>query len=150
MQLHCPACLSNDTYDFFAFTAAGMPPQCLEGGVLDNIPADRNISQLLFGPEFDRPMVVRRFSFPPRPHLTSFSSIACFIFPVFSVIVAIRLLFEGDSSFIPIAMITPIAGAIIGSIPILRRKAWDLKWAARYQYLTRIASCRHCFHAWRP
>ena len=150
LRLHCPACLSGKTNDFFAFTASGMPPECLRGGVIQSVPDNGRIAQLLYGPAFNAPMIIQRFCFAPRPRFTSFWSMACLVYAAGAVIVAIRLLAEGRLSFFPAIIMTLLAGALVGSIPFWRRKLWDRKWAAQSQYLARVASCLHCGHAWRP
>lgn len=152
MQLRCPVCRSTNTADFFVVTAAGLPPECLDGGTFKNVAADRNIVQALYGSQFDSPMIVTRFSFPPRPRFTSFWSIVCLIYGVAAGIVDLSLLplAIGEVDYLPGMIMLLITGSLIGLIPFLRRKAWDAKWADRHRYLTRVASCCRCKHAWRP
>jgi hypothetical protein len=150
MQLHCPVCSSNKTSDFFAVTAAGMAPECLNAGTFEHVPADCNVVQALYGPQFDGPMVIQRCNFPPRPRLTSFWSLVCFIYPAGAVLGTLDLLFTGEYALLPVMIGPLLVGAIIGAIPFLRRKVWDRKWTDRHRYLTRVASCQQCNHAWRP
>ncbi|MFZ0745830.1 MAG: hypothetical protein WAM85_15580 [Terracidiphilus sp.] len=148
MRLHCPVCISHETHEFFAFTALGMPPESLRGGVIESVPDDGRIAQVLYGPAFNTPMIIKRFCFPPRPRFTSLWSIACFVYAAFSVFVAIHLTSD-ILSFGRVIINTLVAGVLIGSIPFWRRRRWDRKWTDRGNYLTRVASCSHCGHAWR-